>query len=128
MELEDFDKFVGIDVEAFKESPYLSFWYTNKDLIETITSDANMTDIVKLKTLSKLVYILAENSGEFAKRVSVEDFRGLISMFDAALDAIPDTDDNKEQKSVIDEKMAKEVVTAVAGFYNVDKSEIRGDN
>lgn len=121
MKLEAFDAFVGIDVNSFEESPYLAFWKTNDQLVESIKNNSEISEIVKLKTISKLVYILSEHSGEFSKYVTKSEYVAFIESIEDVLDNIPDTVDNKDQKNKIENDFENKVLVAIDAYFKNDK-------
>ncbi len=125
-ELSDIEKFAGIDVDMFQQSAYLSFWNTNKKVLEVLNSDANMTEIVKLETMKKLSYILFENYRYFGAEVTIDEMKDLLKQFESALNSVPDSDDSyTTAKNEIRDEINKKLIPSIKAFYKAEMEEIR---
>lgn len=125
-ELSEIEKFAGIDVDIFKQSAYLSFWNTNKEVLKVLNSDANMTEIVKLETLKKLSYVLFENYRYFGAEVTVDEMKDLLKQFESALNSVPDSDDSyTTAKNEIKDEVNKKLIPSVEAFYKAELEEIK---
>ncbi len=125
-ELSEIEKFAGIDVDMFEQSAYLSFWNTNKEVLNVLNSDANMTEIVKLETLDKLSYILFENYRNFGAEVTVDEMKTLLKSFESALNSVPDSeDDYTNAKTEIKSEINKKLIPSVEAFYKAELEEIK---
>ena len=125
-ELSEIEKFAGIDVDMFEQSAYLSFWNTNKEVLNVLNSDANMTEIVKLETLDKLSYILFENYRNFGAEVTVDEMKALLKSFESALNSVPDSeDDYTNAKAEIKSEINKKLIPSVEAFYKAELEEIK---
>ena len=125
-ELSEIEKFAGIDVDMFEQSAYLSFWNTNKEVLNVLNSDANMTEIVKLETLDKLSYILFENYRNFGAEVTVDEMKALLKSFESALNSVPDSEDSyTAAKSEIKSEINKKLIPSVEAFYKAELEEIK---
>lgn len=125
-ELSEIEKFAGIDVDMFEQSAYLSFWNTNKEVLNVLNSDANMTEIVKLETLDKLSYILFENYRNFGAEVTVDEMKELLKSFESALNSVPDSEDSyTTAKSEIKSEINKKLIPSVEAFYKAELEEIK---
>ena len=125
-ELSEIEKFAGIDVDMFEQSAYLSFWNTNKEVLNVLNSDANMTEIVKLETLDKLSYILFENYRNFGAEVTVDEMKALLKSFESALNSVPDSeDDYTKAKAEIKSEINKKLIPSVEAFYKAELEEIK---
>ncbi len=125
-ELSDIEKFAGIDVDMFQQSAYLSFWNTNKKVLEVLNSDANMTEIVKLETLKKLSYILFENYRYFGAEVTIDEMKDLLKQFESALNSVPDSDDSyTTAKNEIRDEVNKKLIPSIEAFYKAEMEEIK---
>ncbi len=123
--LSEVEKFAGIDADVFEKSAYLSFWNTNKEVINVINSGANMTDILKLQTLDKLSYVLYENYSRFGAEVKIDEMSGLLKQFESALNSIPDLDDSyKTAKAEIKNDINKKLIPSIEAFYKAEMEEI----
>lgn len=63
----------GITESGSIDNPYYSFWRTCDDLLELIDMDQNVSDVVRMKSMEKLSYILAENYDEFFNKTQGKD-------------------------------------------------------
>lgn len=125
-QLSEIEKFAGIDVDMFEQSAYLSFWNTNKEVLNVLNSDANMTEIVKLETLDKLSYILFENYRNFGAEVTVDEMKELLKSFESALNSVPDSEDSyTTAKSEIKSEINKKLIPSVEAFYKAELEEIK---
>ena len=125
-ELSEIEKFAGIDLDMFEQSAYLSFWNTNKEVLNVLNSDANMTEIVKLETLDKLSYILFENYRNFGAEVTVDEMKALLKSFESALNSVPDSeDDYTNAKAEIKSEINKKLIPSVEAFYKAELEEIK---
>ena len=125
-ELSEIEKFAGIDVDMFEQSAYLSFWNTNKEVLNVLNSDANMTEIVKLETLDKLSYILFENYRNFGAEVTIDEMKALLKSFESALNSVPDSeDDYTKAKAEIKSEINKKLIPSVEAFYKAELEEIK---
>ena len=125
-ELSEIEKFAGIDVDMFEQSAYLSFWNTNKEVLNVLNSDANMTEIVKLETLDRLSYILFENYRNFGAEVTVDEMKALLKSFESALNSVPDSeDDYTNAKAEIKSEINKKLIPSVEAFYKAELEEIK---
>ncbi len=125
-ELSEIEKFAGIDVDMFQQSAYLSFWNTNKKVLEVLNSDANMTEIVKLETLRKLSYILFENYRYFGAEVTIDEMNDLLKQFETALNSVPDPDDSyTTAKNEIKDEINKKLIPSIEAFYKAEMEEIK---
>lgn len=125
-QLSEIEKFAGIDVDMFEQSAYLSFWNTNKEVLNVLNSDANMTEIVKLETLDKLSYILFENYRNFGAEVTVDEMKELLKNFESALNSVPDSEDSyTTAKNEIKNEINKKLIPSVEAFYKAEMEEIK---
>lgn len=125
-ELSEIEKFVGIDVDTFEQSAYLSFWNTNKEVLEVLNSDANMTELVKLETLDKLAYILFENYSNFCAEVTIDDVKELLRDFETALNSVPDAEEEyTKAKNEIKKEINKKLIPSIEAFYKAEMEEIK---
>lgn len=125
-QLSEIEKFAGIDVDMFEQSAYLSFWNTNKEVLNVLNSDANMTEIVKLETLDKLSYILFENYRNFGAEVTVDEMKDLLKNFESALNSVPDSEDSyTTAKNEIKNEINKKLIPSVEAFYKAEMEEIK---
>lgn len=123
--LTEIEEFAGIDVDIFEKSAYLSFWNTNKQVLATLNSDADMTEIVKLETLEKLSYILFENYKNFAAEVKVDEMNEFIKSFSTALNSVPDSDESYvSQKAKIRKDLNTRTIPSIEAFYKAEMEEI----
>ncbi len=129
-ELSEIEKYAGIDVDVFEQSVCLSFWNTNKDLLELLNSDANMTDKLKLEALKKLSYILQENCNYFSAEVTGDEMKDLIKQFEAALNSVPDSEDDYidgnntinyiDAKNMIKNEINKSLIPIIEATYKIE--------
>lgn len=125
-ELSEIEKFAGIDVDMFKQSAYLSFWNTNKEVLKVLNSDASMTEMVKLETLKKLTYILFENYRYFGAEVTVDEMKDLLKQFESALNSVPDSDDSYiTEKNEIKNEINSKLIPSIEAFYKAEMEEIK---
>lgn len=125
-ELTEIEKFAGIDVDMFEESMYLSFWNTNKEVLNVLNSDAKMTPIVKVETLNKLSYILFENIKAFGEEVSADEMSAFLVSFSTALDNVEETEENVgASKEQIRNDMNNRVIPYIEAVYGTEMEEIK---
>jgi len=127
-ELGDLEKFAGIDIEAYKKSPYLAFWNTNVEVLNLLEgeSDSNrMGDKAKLNTLKRLSYLMIENSSDFSKNVNVEETKTFLKRFGNILNGI--TNEDSECKALKNEIKVdiNKVVSTMGALYNVKLEGIK---
>ncbi len=64
--IDELQKYAGINVEAYKKSPYCAFWITIKDVLTKIQSnELEMSSSFKIVTLDRLIYSFETNSSDF---------------------------------------------------------------
>lgn len=120
MQLGAVEEFAGIDVDTFNNSPYLSFWNTNKSILDYLNSDdqdKDMTNLAKLETLDMLAYILVENYRPFTQEVTMDEFSDLLGSFQSALDKVPDTEaELTNAKSEIKDQINNTLIPSLQGL------------
>lgn len=142
VQLNDTEEYAGIDVDAFAQSPYLSFWNTNKRVLEVL-NDEDVALGTKLPALVRISYVLNENYKHFCgantgdANVSTEEFYKLIQEFETALNSIPDSDltfsaatenspaiSYSEEKDVLKQEI-NQVIRSVSALKGVELEEIQ---
>lgn len=124
-QLTDIERYAGIDVDMYEQSAYLSFWNTNKQVLDLLNSDADMTEIVKLETLKKLSYILFENYRYFGAEVSVDEMSDFLSSFSQALNSISDSDESYiAMKNEIRDEINQKTIPSIEAYYHAELEEI----
>lgn len=126
-ELGSIEKFAGIDVETFEDSPYQAFWNTNSEILKILNAGGkDMTDAVKLETLSRLAYILQENQGKFYEEgITADDVASFMNDFQQAISSVSGTKTgNVERLSKLRDTMNKLVIPTYNGLYKLEMEEI----
>lgn len=113
------------------ENPYYSFWATNKTLLTLISGDNDMSDAVKLESLSRLAYIMRENYAEFynktkdkSEKVDAQEMTEVYGMFSKALANVEDSDDTIESKDSI-RKSLNGLIPELNSFYKIELEEVK---
>ncbi len=125
-QLSKIEKFAGIDVDS-EHSAYLSFWNTNKEVLNLLNSDADMTEIVKLETLRKLEYITYENIGKFKEnKVTADEMKQFIKNFETALNGVSDSEDDYiDEKNEIKNEINTILIPSLNDNYKTEIEEIK---
>lgn len=108
------------------ENPYYSFWVTNKNLLEMISGDTDISDKVKLESLKRIAYIVAENYSDFYKytkdkseKVDGAEMTEFFSRFKAALANISQSEENDAAKAET-VKTLNGFIPSIEALYDVE--------
>ncbi len=125
--LGELQKFAGIDVDVYEDSPFLAFWNTNKIVLEFLKDDNNkMGKMAKLNTLKRLSYLVGEddNVAQFCDVVDVDEAQAFFNDFGEVLNSISDTDENYAQMKADIKKSINTVLYKYQDKY--DNFEMEG--
>lgn len=120
----------GISDDNTIENPYYSFWVTNKELLELIGGDEDISDAVKLESLNRLAYIINENYSDFysqtkdkSEKVDEKEMRDFFDLFNSTLNNIKQTLDESQLNSIADS--LNRTIKSVNGLYKSDIPEVK---
>lgn len=124
----------GINSDKKIDNPYYSFWVTNKNLLNLLDGDNDISNSVKIESMKRLAYILNENYADFynmtkdkSEKVDAKEIEELYDTFSGALEKVTSTDDNKTVISDINEikKSLNSLRPSIKALYNVELEEIK---
>ncbi len=113
------------------ENPYYSFWSTNKELLELINGDNDISDTVKLESLKRVSYVVRENYADFYNKtkdkdevVNAEEITELYKNFSKALANVSDTEETVNIKGSIRDSL-NGLIPELNGFYKIELEEVK---
>lgn len=95
----------GVDDNGMLTNPYYSYWHTCKDLLNFLGAvEEDVSDRVRLESISRLAYILNENYANFynqtkskQEKVDATEMQEMYRLFEIALNNIDVTEENEQQ-------------------------------
>ena len=122
----------GVDDNGMLSNPYYSYWRTCMDLLRFLgTQEEDVSDRVRLESISRLAYILNENYANFynqtkskAEKVDSAEMQEMYRLFENALSNIEVTEENEEQIRQIKDSL-NSTSKLIEGIYQTTLEVIR---